>query len=82
MDTATMRQNYNIAYDLLNENQKDYANSNLKPFDEYLRYLTDHWFRQDMTGTELLNECYDTYVSWYNAIRMNRFGLGSDGYCE
>lgn len=82
MEIATMRQNYNIAYDLLDENQKDYANANLKPFSEYLSYLTNHWFRQDMTSDELLIECYDTYVSWYNGIRMNRFGLGSDGYCE
>jgi predicted adenine nucleotide alpha hydrolase (AANH) superfamily ATPase len=80
--TASLVTQSRIAYDLLDENQKDFANANLKPFGEYLSYLTNHWARQHMTGAEMLDECYETYIDWYNAIRLGRFGLGSDGYNE
>lgn len=73
---------YNISYDMLSESKKDFANGNLPSFSDYLKYLTEHWCRQDMTGTELLDECYDAFIAWYNAIRLDNFGHKAGDYNE
>ena len=80
--TSSLVTQSRIAYDMLDENKKDYANANLPQFSEYLKYLTDHWARQDMSGVELLNECYETFIAWYNAIRLDNYGMRAGDYNE
>ena len=73
---------YHTAYDRLSEAKKDFANATLPQFSEYLRYLTDHWARQHMSGTELFNECVETFTAWYDAIRLDNFGHKAGDYNE